>query len=240
MKSKLLMFTFFITAITVFGNYTVCSGAGIFEKLGLFRSTSLSDTKIAGGLKDALKVAVDNAVKLTGKENGFLKNEAIKILLPEKIQLVEKGLRVIGAGPAIDEFVLSMNRAAEHAVPQAESIFIDAIMKLTFDDVMGIYKGSETAATDYFKRTTHDNLVEAFLPAARTTMDKYSVTQQYNSLLDRYKKIPLSQNVPVPEIDRYVVEKTIDGLFYVMAQQERKIRTDPSARVTDLLKEIFK
>ncbi len=237
MRVRLLVF---IAVLCVVSPKNLCNSAGFLEKSSLLRSTSLSETKIASGLREALRVAVDNAVKLTGKENGFFNNEAIKIELPEKMQVIEKALRVIAVGPKIDEFVLSMNRAAEHAVPLAEDIFVDAIMNLSFDDVMNIYKGGETAATEYFKTTTHEKLVEKFMPVARSTMNKYDITKQYNSLLDQYKKIPFSENIPLPDIDRYVVEKAIDGLFYVMAQQERKIRTDPAARVTDLLKEVFK
>ena len=202
-----------------------CTSAGFLEKSSLLRSTSLSETKVASGLREALRVAVDNAVKLTGTKNGFFNNEAIKIELPEKMKVVEKALRVIAIGPKIDEFVLSMNRAAENAVPFAEDIFVDAIMDLSFDDAMAIYKGNDNAATEYFKATTHDKLLEKFMPVARSSMNKYDITKQYNSLLDQYKKIPFSENIPLPEIDRYVVEKAIDGLFYVMAQQERKIRT---------------
>lgn len=229
-----------IVLFSVTAVYDVCAGSGWLDKLGLFKPAGLSESKIAKGLREALRVATDNAVDITGQQNGFYKNEAIKITLPEKMQMVEKGLRVIGFGPKVDEFVLSMNRAAEEAAPKAQSIFIDAIMNMNFDDVMGIYKGSQTAATEYFKRTTHDKLVEAFLPAARSSLNQYTVTQQYNTLLDKYKTIPFAENFPAPEIDRYVVSKTVDGLFYVMAQQERQIRTDPSARVTDLLKEVFK
>ncbi len=145
---------------------------------------------------------------------------------------------MVGYGDQIDEFVLSMNRAAERAAPFAKSIFWDAIGEMTFDDAKKILAGSDTAATDYFKDKTTDRLVETFRPVAEKAMNEVGVTRQYKGLVKRYEGIPFAKNVAF-DIDQYVVEKALHGLFYILGQEEKKIRTDPAARVTDLLKEVF-
>ena len=208
------------------------------KALGLGSKTELGDTKIASGLKEALKVGAQNAVKLTGKTDGYYRNDAIKILLPKNLHSLEKGLRAMGAGQKIDEFELSMNRAAESAAPQAENIFTDAILKMTIDDARKILNGGDTAATDYFKSKTTEELTVAFRPIVESSMDKFTVTQQWNSLLGEFQSIPFAKS-PSLDINQYVVGKALDGLFFVLAQEERKIRTDPAARVTSLLKEVF-
>lgn len=202
------------------------------------RQGGLSDVKIGSGLKEALKVGTENAVKLTGRTDGYFRNEAIKILIPERLRTFEKGLRTVGYGPQIDEFVLSMNRAAERAAPAAKPIFWDAIGAMTFDDARKILSGGDTAATDYFKGKTTDKLTVAFRPTVEKTMNEYNVTRQYKELVGRYQKIPFVKSETF-DIDSYVVRKSLDGLFYVVGQEERKIRTNPTARVTDLLKEVF-
>lgn len=219
------------------------SAAGLMDWLkqttGQLRSTKLSETKVADGLREALRVGINNAVAMTGKVDGFFGNDAIKILLPEKVQLLGNGLRMIGMGNKVDEFVLSMNRAAEHAAPHAREIFIDAIMDMSFDDAMAIYNGSETAATDYFRDKTHDRLVDVFLPHARKSLDQFDVTKQYRALTSQFQKLPMSSRLPSLDVEQYVVGKTVDGLFYVLAEEETRIRTQPSARVTKLLQEVF-
>jgi hypothetical protein len=201
--------------------------------------TKLSDTKIGAGLKEALKVGINNAVKSTGKTDGFFKNQAIKILMPEKLAAVEKGLRMIGMGPKIDEFVLSMNRAAEKASPSAQNIFIDTIFNMNFDDIQKIYKGGDQAATNFLKEKTYSKLKETFTPFVNKTLDEYQVTKSYKDLVAQYQKIPLAQKPGIPDINDYVISKTLNGLFAVLGQEEGKIRKDPTARITPLLKEIF-
>ncbi len=218
--------------------------AGLLERfLGnfdLLQTKKLSDTKIADGLREALKIGINNTVKLIGKTNGYFKNDAIKILMPQRLQSIESALRAIGLAQKVDEFILSMNRAAETAAPLARDIFIDAIMAMNFEDAKNILNGNETAATDYFKKTTSDRLIKAFRPHVDETLSKYGVTRKYQELMELYKTVPFSKTFAIPEIEQYVVQKTVDGLFHVLAQEEKKIRTDPSARVTDLLKEVFK
>jgi hypothetical protein len=210
----------------------------IFKGLGIGQKGDLSDAKIGSGLKEALKIGTENAVGLTGKTDGYFLNQAIKILMPEKLRTVEKGLRAVGYGPQVDEFVLSMNRAAEKAAPAAKDIFWNAIGEMTFEDVRKIWSGNETAATDYFKGKTTDKLTAAFRPVVEKTTNEVGVTRQYKELVGKYESIPFVKKETL-DIDGYVVTKALDGLFHVVGEEERKIRTNPQARVTDLLKEVF-
>lgn len=198
----------------------------------------LPDDKVISGLKQALQVGTENTVNLTGKTGGYFLNEAIKILMPEKLRTLEKGLRTVGYGPQVDEFVLSMNRAAERAAPQAKSIFWDAITAMSFDDARKILGGGDTAATQYFQGKTTTPLTAAFTPIVQSAMNEVGVTRQYNELLGRARAIPFFKTEDY-DLDRYVVGKSLDGLFHVLGEQERQIRTNPAARVTDLLKEVF-
>jgi hypothetical protein len=131
-----------------------------------------------------------------------------------------------------------MNRAAEKAVPFAKEIFWDAIGQMTFDDARKILNGSDTAATDYFKSKTSKKLQLAFLPSVKDVMNQVGVNRQYNDLIGRYKDVPFSKSISF-DVNRYVTERTTDGLFFVVGQEEKKIRTNPAARVTDLLKDVF-
>lgn len=210
----------------------------ILKSLGIGKESGLSDVKIGSGLREALKIGTENTVNLTGKMDGYFLNQAIKILMPEKLRTLEKGLRAVGYGPQVDEFILSMNRAAEQAAPFAKQIFWDAIGEITFDDVRKIWSGHETAATDYFKGKTTDKLTAAFRPVVDKAMNEVGVTRQYKELVGRYESIPFVKKETF-DLDHYVVTKALDGLFHVLGEEERKIRTDPEARVTDLLKEVF-
>ena len=200
--------------------------------------SSIGDARIGQALKEALQVATANSVSLTGRTDGYFGNQAIKILMPEQLKTFERGLRTVGYGAQIDELVLGMNRAAERAAPQAKQIFWDAIGAMTIDDARGILKGSNTAAADYFKAKTTDPLTTAFRPVVEKTMGEVGVTRQYTELSRRAKSIPFL-NVDAFDLDGYVVGKALDGLFHVVGEEEQKIRTDPAARVTDLLREVF-
>ncbi len=210
----------------------------IFKGLGVGQQSGLSDAKIGSGLKEALKVGTENTVNLTGRLDGYFLNQAIKILMPEKLRNLEKGLRTVGYGPQVDEFELSMNRAAEQVAPFAKEIFWDAIGEITFEDARKILSGHETAATDYFKSKTTDKLTAAFRPVVDKAMNEVGVTRQYKELVGRFQSIPFVKSESF-DIDHYVVTKALDGLFHVLGEEERKIRTNPTARVTDLLKEVF-
>lgn len=210
----------------------------ITKGLGLGKQSELSDSKIASGLKEALQVGAGNAVKLTGKTDGYYGNQAIKILLPKNLRPLEKGLGAVGYQPKIDAFVLSMNRAAEAAAPSAKKIFGNAILAMSFDDARRILSGGDTAATDYFKSKTSDQLTTAFRPFVEKTMNENGVAQQYDALSGQLKSIPFMKSENL-DINQYVVGKALDGLFYMLAEEERKIRKNPAARTTDLLKQVF-
>ena len=206
--------------------------------LGSAPKTAISEDKAAVGLKDALRVSTGNAVNLTGRPDGYFGNEAIRIGMPDKLRLVDKGLRTVGYGPQVDAFILSMNRAAEKAAPAAKNIFVGAIQQMSFDDARKILTGGDTAATDYFRGKTSDKLTVAFRPIVTKSMDEAGVTKRYSDLLGRYRTIPFAGNVSF-DVNDYVVAKALDGLFFMIGQQERSIRTDPAARVTASLKEVF-
>jgi len=199
----------------------------------------LSDAKIGAGLKEALQVATEKTVGLTGKTDGYFSNQAIKILMPEKLRNFESGLRAVGFGGQVDELVLGMNRAAERAAPQAKQIFFDAIGAMSFDDARKLLNGGDTAATEYFRGKTTPRLTTAFRPAVEQSMNQVGVSRQYKDLVGRFDSIPFAKSQAF-DLDGYVVDKGLGGLFTVLAEQEKQIRTNPTARATDLLKEVFK
>jgi hypothetical protein len=201
-------------------------------------SGGLTDVKVGQGLQEALRVGTENAVSFTGRTDGYFKNQAIKILMPEKLKTLESGLRMVGYGPQLDEFVLSMNRAAERAAPAAKQIFWNAIGEMTFEDARKILGGGDTAATQYFKTKTSERLGTAFRPVVERATSEVGVTKQYKDLVGRYQAIPFAKAESL-DIDQYVVGKALDGLFFVVGEEEKKIRTNPAARVTDLLKDVF-
>jgi len=208
------------------------------KRLGLKRA-SLSDDRVAAGLREALQVGTGNAVQLTGRPDGYFRNAAIKILMPEKLRTIEKGLRRVGYGRQVDDFILSMNRAAERAAPLAKDIFWNAIRQLTFDDARHILSGGDSAATDYFRGKTSDELTVAFRPVVEQSMNEVGATRQYEDLTRRAQSVPFV-HIQTLDIGAYVVAKALDGLFHVLSEEEKKIRTDPAARVTTLLKEVFR
>lgn len=206
--------------------------------LGRAQFGGLSDSKIVAGLKEALQIGAGNAVNLTGRLDGFFKNAAIKILLPKQLETVGKGLRAVSQGKMVDEFVLSMNRAAEKAAPQARKFFVDAIKEMTFDDARKILTGGDTAATEYFKEKTADKIATAFRPIIETAMNDVGATRQYKELTGRVRNLPFVRTESL-DIDDYVVNKSLDGLFYMVGEEEKKIRKNPAARVTSILREVF-
>jgi hypothetical protein len=199
---------------------------------------TLGDVRIGQALKQALEVGTENAVKLTGRTDGYFKNEAIKILIPDKLRTFERALRTVGYERELGDFVLKMNRAAERAAPSAKKIFWDAIGEMTIDDARGILDGTQTAATDYFKAKTTEQLTAAFSPVVHRTMGEVGLTRQYQELFGRAQRLPFL-DLESFDLDRYVVGRALDGLFHVVGEEEKRIRTNPSARVTELLREVF-
>jgi uncharacterized protein DUF4197 len=198
----------------------------------------IGELRIGAALKQALQVGTENAVRLTGRTDGYFRNEAIKILLPEQLRSLASGLRTVGLGAQVDQLELGMNRAAERAASRAKQIFWDAIGAMTIDDARRILGGGDTAATEYFKAKTTAALASEFRPIVEASMREVGVTRQYAELYRRAQAIPFL-NVEAYDLDRYVVTRALDGLFHVVGEEEKKIRTDPAARVTELLREVF-
>ena len=210
----------------------------IIESLGIDQQEALSDDTVVSGLKEALQVGSDKAAGNTGKLDGYFLNEAIKILMPQKLRTVEKGLRMVGYGPQVDELVLSMNRAAEQAAPFAKDIFWYAIKEMSFADGRKVLRGGDTAATEYFREKTSAELASAFHPLVKESMDSVGVTRQYKELVGRYQAIPFMKSEAF-DLDHYVVDQALAGLFHILGEEERKIRTDPAAQVSGLLVKVF-
>jgi len=222
--------------------FSTASYAGLFdtikERVGLFQKPGLDDNTIISGLKEALSIGTENAVKSVSQVDGYFANEIIKILMPEKIQKVADILGKVGYQQQVDDFILSMNRAAEKAAPKAASIFGSAIKEMTLDDARGILDGGDTAATDYFKAKTSGTIYETFKPIISSSMNKVGVTRSYKEMMDTYTSLPFMKSESL-DLDHYVTDKSLDGLFYMLGQEEKKIRTNPAGRVTELLKKVF-
>jgi hypothetical protein len=189
-------------------------------------------------LKETLSVGTKNTVKQVAKPGGYLENAVIKILLPPNLRSAEKVLRAAGQGPKIDDFIASMNHAAESAAPEAAGIFADAVKQMTIDDARKLLNGGNTAITDYFKSKTSAQLATAFRPHVEAAMSSNGVTQKYQALVGQAPKLPFMNSSNL-DINTYVVNKALDGLFYMLGQQEIQIRTNPAARSTQLLKQVF-
>jgi hypothetical protein len=198
----------------------------------------LSDSKIIRGLKEALEIGTGNAVEMVSKLDGYYKNPDIKIPLPKAVQKVETVMVAMGYGPEIEEFSRTMNRAAERAAPEAKSLFWNAIKEITFEDARTILKGKDNEATLYFEDKTRGSLHELFMPIVHTAMEGVGVTRTYQKLHASLSTIPFADRLNL-DLDEYVTEKALDGLFYMVSEEERKIRKDPTARVTRLLRDVF-
>ncbi len=205
------------------------------------QESSLDDTVIVKGLKEALATGTERAIGAVAKPDGYFGNELIKILLPAKIQKAADILGNLGYQQQVDELVLSMNRAAEKAAPKAASFFGDAIRQMTLEDARGILSGGDTAATTFFEKKTRPRLFEAFKPAVAQTMNQVGTARAYKNMIGTYADLPLASLAGIPslDLDSYVTNKALDGLFLMVGEEEKKIRTNPAARTTELLKKVF-
>ncbi len=198
----------------------------------------VSDSKIGSGLREALRVAAEKAVEITGRADGFWSTAAIRIPLPGQLRAVEINLLEAGNSTRVEDFVLGMNRVAEQSAPAARRIFLDAIRELSFADARKVLGDADAAATAYFKARALDRLRSALAPVVRRNMYEVGVAQEFEALkagIDTRAKV----QPEAFDIDGYVTEKTLDGLFRVMGEQERRIRQNPAARSSALLKEVF-
>jgi hypothetical protein len=198
----------------------------------------LSTDKITSGLKEALSIGTGNAVEAASQEDGYFNNPNIRIPLPSKVTQVEKLLDAAGMGQQVDDFKLSMNRAAEQAAPEAKDLFLGAITEMSFSDAKNILDGGDNAATLYFKDKTYSRLQEIFQPIVHSSMSETGVTRNYQEIEGKVDSIPFASSLNL-DLDEYVTDKALDGLFFLVAEEEKKIREDPAARTTDLLKDVF-
>ncbi len=222
------------------------AGAGILDDILERLPDAKGRASLAGpdqkttiaGLKEALAVGTKNAVNALSKQDGYFGNELVKILLPEKVRTAADMASRLGFRKQVDRFTLSMNRAAEAAAPKAADLFADAIRDMSFEDARKILQGGDTAATDYFRARTSEKLYAAFKPAVAAGMNRVGVTKAYKDMMAPVESLPLVPKESV-DLDHYVTGKALDGLFLMIGSEEKKIRTDPAARVTDILKTVF-
>ena len=202
-------------------------------------ATTLSQTEIVAGLKEALSVGVERATSLLGKDGGFLNDPTVKIPMPESLQQVERGLRAVGQDALADDFVVSMNQAAEKAVPATTTILVDTITSMSLEDAKAILNGPDDAATQYFREHNEVRLTSAILPIVQDTTAQTGVTSSYKNMTGNLGVLSQFTDPDSLDLDRYVTKKTLDGLFLKLAQEEKLIRHDPVARSTELLKKVF-
>ncbi len=199
---------------------------------------SLSNADSVGGLKDALTQGAAKAVSQLGAADGFLGNSGVRIPLPDSLQKIERGLKFMGKGDEADQLVTSMNRAAEMAVSEASPVLVEAVKKMSVQDAKGILTGGDTAATDYFRKTTSETLTIKFLPIVQRATAKVQLAEQYNSLAGQGERLGLVKSEDA-SIDSYVTRKALDGLFLVIGEQERAMRQDPLGAATGLARKVF-
>ena len=208
--------------------------SGVSKKMG---GGSLSNDEIISGLKEALKIGTDSSTKKLSKVDGFFANAALKILMPEEAKKAEKTLRSMGMSPLVDKAILSMNRAAEDAAGGVATIFWDAITQMSVGDGLSILRGGDFAATEYLKKTTTSALIEKMRPVVEASLNKVNATTYWKDVFTTYNKF--SRQQVNTDLTAYVTTRAMDGIFYSISLEEQKIRKDPAAQVTDLLKKVF-
>jgi len=213
-------------------------GLDILSKIFSSTGIGLTEQDAADGIREALVNGTIDGVEKVSKVDGYLGNAEIKILLPPDAIEMEKELRSIGLGKQVDQALTSMNRAAEDAAMKAKPIFMAAIKNMTITDAINIVKGNNDAATRYLEKSTSSELNKQFQPAIKISLDKVNATKYWATILTTYNKIPLVDQID-PNLPEYVTTKAIEGLFVMIANEELKIRTDPVARTSELLKKVF-
>ena len=201
--------------------------------------SNLTNSEIIAGLKQALEIGSNNAGSQLSALNGYFGNQLIKILMPPEVRQVEQTLRSIGMGSEVDKAILAMNRAAEDAAKKAAPIFVDAIRTITINDGLSILRGGNGAATSYLKGRTTQQLTNAFRPVIENSLQKVNATKYWAQVFTIYNRLPTTRTKVNPDLTGYVTERALNGLFVTVEQEENKIRQNPSARVTDLLRKVF-
>jgi hypothetical protein len=199
----------------------------------------LDESVVIAGIREALRVGTQNTVISTSQVDGYLGNELIRIVFPEQMGSMVSTLRTVGLGAYVDELEVGMNRAAELAAAEARDIFWNAIRDMTVTDAFGILNGDDTAATEYFRRQTGAELMERFHPIIEQKIDEIGLSRLYGKAVDAYNSLSFTGAPELVDLDEYVADKALEGLFTVLAQEEQKIRKDPAARTTELLRKVF-
>ncbi len=199
---------------------------------------NITNREAVSALRTALEKGSRAAVDQLGKENGFFGDTRVKIPLPQSLQRAERTMRRLGLGKYSDELVLTMNRAAEAAVPEAKQLFVDSVKKMSVQDAKGILTGGETSGTEYFKRTTTDQLRKRFLPMVKKSTEKVGLAQKYNQYAEQGVALGLVKQEQA-NLDDYVTQKALDGLYFMVAEEEKKIRKDPVGTASSILKKVF-
>jgi hypothetical protein len=199
----------------------------------------LSNDDIVGGLKEALTLGAQKSAGKLSAVDGFFKDAAVKILLPPEAQKVEKTLRSIGMGNLVDNAILSMNRAAEDAAKSAAPIFVNAVKNMSIQDALGILRGSDTSATAYLRKSTSPDLTKSFKPVIDSSLKKTDATKYWKTVFDTYNSLPTTFKKVDSDLSSYVTQRALTGVFFYVADEEKKIRKDPAAQATDLLKKVF-
>ena len=203
------------------------------------KGAGLSSDEIVSGLKEALTLGTQKSAGKLSAADGFFKDAVVKILLPPEAQKAEKTLRSVGMGSLVDDAILSMNRAAEDASKSAAPIFVDAVKNMSITDALGILRGTDTAATSYLKKTTTPKLTSSFKPVIDASLQKTDATKYWKAVFDAYNGLPTTFKKVDSDLSSYVTQRALSGVFYYIAQEEAKIRKDPAAQATDLLKKVF-
>jgi hypothetical protein len=198
-----------------------------------------SNTEAVSALKEALKIGTQNSANRVSALNGYFGNQLIKIVMPPEAQKVENTLRSIGMGDQVDKAILSMNRAAEDAATRSVPIFVDAITSMSIQDGISIVRGGDGSATNYLKSRTTQSLTNAYRPIIQNSLDKVNATKYWSDIFTIYNRLPTTRNKVNTDLVAYVTERALNGLFVTITQEENKIRRDPAARVTDLLRKVF-
>lgn len=201
--------------------------------------SGLTQDEAGQGIKEALSQGVAKAILNLNKTDGFFGNAIYKVLLPPDAKKIESTLRNMGMGAQVDKAILAINRGAEDAVGTASPIFVNAIKQMTLTDALNILKGPNNAATEYFKEKTKQQLIAAFLPSIKTSLDKTDATKYYGDIVNTYNKLPTTFKKVNPDLPGYVTGRAVDALFDQVSKEEANIRSNPAARATDLLKKVF-
>lgn len=233
-----MSFRFMKNLLLLVACLSVVSAQAQFWKKLSSSSTTPTAAEVTKGLKEALTQGAKKGADQVSKLDGYFKNPEIKIPFPPEVSIVETKMRMLGFGSQVDEFVLALNRAAEDAAKESAPIFVSAIQKMTIDDAYAVLKGEPDAATQYLKRTTTPQLKEKFKPIVQNSLNKVNATKYYGDLVNNYNKIPFVSKVN-PDLNAYATDMAIQGLFVMIAKEEKNIRKDPLARTTDLLKKVF-